>query len=338
MVWTYNVTNTGNVNLTDVIVDDDKIGYICTFALLEPNEMFTCTNSSNAQEGQYMNNATATGTPLVGDDVTDEDPSHYFGESVCAPGTGTPGYWKNHPDAWPVDEITIGGVTYTKAEAIEEMSQPEKNDKTYTMFRALVSAKLNVMIGNDDSCIEDNISAADAWMTINGPVGNGVKAGGKDSAWREGDMIYQRLDLYNNGGLSCAASRDTSDLSITKTAQFFEVAPSATFNYTILVQNLGAANATGVNVTDMLDDNLTFNSSSDCDHDGQLVYCYIGDLSACDMKTLTFSVDVNSSINSEIDIENIAKVDGDDTKEWEDGWEFDRRLNNQDNATITVLP
>ena len=29
----------------------------------------------------------------------------------CSPGTGTPGYWMNHPDAWPVEGIVIGGVT-----------------------------------------------------------------------------------------------------------------------------------------------------------------------------------------------------------------------------------
>ena len=30
------------------------------------------------------------------------------------PGTGTIGYWKNHPEAWPVEEITIGRKTIQK--------------------------------------------------------------------------------------------------------------------------------------------------------------------------------------------------------------------------------
>jgi hypothetical protein len=38
--------------------------------------------------------------------------------SVNPPGTGTPGYWKNHPEAWPVQTVTVGGVSYTKAQAI----------------------------------------------------------------------------------------------------------------------------------------------------------------------------------------------------------------------------
>jgi len=121
-------------------------------------------------------------------------------------GTGTPGYWKNHPDAWPVDEITIGGVSYTKEEAIALMKEDDKKDKTLTMFNALVAAKLNVLIGNDDSCIADTIIAADAWMEDYGPAGIGVKAGGKNSPWREGEPLSLELDRYNNGQL-CAPSR-----------------------------------------------------------------------------------------------------------------------------------
>jgi len=123
------------------------------------------------------------------------------------PGCGTPGFWKNHPDAWPVEEITIGGMTYTKADAIGLMDAPEKGDKTYSMFRALVAAKLNVLAGNPDGCIAGTIADADAWMATNGPAGSGVKAGGRDSAWRDGEPIATALDDYNNGYL-CAPPRD----------------------------------------------------------------------------------------------------------------------------------
>lgn len=122
------------------------------------------------------------------------------------PGTGTPGYWKNHPEAWPVDSISICGTDWTIAQAIEWMNTPVKGDKTITMFAALVSAKLNVLIGNDDSCIADTIDSADAWMCEYGPVGSGVRA--RSDAWQnEGEDLYSMLDDYNNG-LLCAPSRD----------------------------------------------------------------------------------------------------------------------------------
>jgi hypothetical protein len=123
------------------------------------------------------------------------------------PGTGTPGYWKNHPDAWPVDEITIGGVTYTKEEAITIMKAKKVDgDKTYDMFNHLVSAMLNVETGNISYCINDAISDANDWMATNGPVGSGVEA--DSEAWQDGgEDLKDMLDDYNNGKL-CADKRD----------------------------------------------------------------------------------------------------------------------------------
>jgi len=42
----------------------------------------------------------------------------------CGPGTGTPGYWINYPDAWPVEQIEIGGISYTKEQAIARIGLP----------------------------------------------------------------------------------------------------------------------------------------------------------------------------------------------------------------------
>lgn len=124
-----------------------------------------------------------------------------------SPGTGTPGYWMNHPEAWPVDVITIGGITYSKETAINFMKDPVKKDKTFTMFPALVAAKLNVLIGNEAGCVAGTIDAADAWMAEH-PVGSHVK--GSSDAWKEGEPLYWTLDAYNNG-LLCAPSRDLFD-------------------------------------------------------------------------------------------------------------------------------
>ena len=119
------------------------------------------------------------------------------------PGTGTLGYWKNHPEAWPVDSLTVGGVTYTRDEAIALLKTSGKGDKTYDMFHQLVPAILNVLVGNDGSCIGDTISAADAWLVAH-PVGSKVK--GKEWGTSGGDALHSTLDAYNNGEL-CAPHR-----------------------------------------------------------------------------------------------------------------------------------
>jgi len=140
------------------------------------------------------------------DEEEGSDSSTDFGFSAAAqqPGTGTPGYWKNHPEAWPVENITIGGVSYTKAEAIAWLGYVGK-DKTTTMFSSLVSAKLNGMIGNDASCVSSTISAADTWMYTYGPVGSNVHAA--SYAWKVGEPLHRHMDNYNNGML-CAAHRN----------------------------------------------------------------------------------------------------------------------------------
>ena len=120
------------------------------------------------------------------------------------PGTGTPGYWKTHPEAWPVDSIVIGGITYTKAQAIAILWIADGGDKSRTVFRHLLSAKLNLLNGTDPSCISGDIATADAWMALH-PVGS--KVAGSSAAWAEISGTATKLDDYNNG-LLCAPHRD----------------------------------------------------------------------------------------------------------------------------------
>lgn len=80
VTWTYVVTNTGNVTLTNVTVTDDHgVTVTCPTTTLGPLATMTCSASGTAEPGQYANTGTATGTPPAGENVTDNDPSHYFG-------------------------------------------------------------------------------------------------------------------------------------------------------------------------------------------------------------------------------------------------------------------
>ncbi len=126
-----------------------------------------------------------------------------FGYGGCAPGTGTLGYWKNHPDAWPEEQITVGGVTYGKDEAIAILRTPSRGDKTYDLFKQLVAAQLNVQIGNPSSCVTVTIAEADAWL-VTYPLGSRVRS--SSSAWATGAPLHATLDDYNNGEL-CAPHR-----------------------------------------------------------------------------------------------------------------------------------
>jgi len=178
------------------------------------------TDSNGVPDG--LGNSVATDVPVVGPENPDTD-FGFFVKAVLNPGTGTPGYWKNHPDAWPVSTITVGGVTYTKDQAIYWLGKVGK-DKSVTMFSSLVPAMLNVLIGNDSSCVASTIEAANTWMATH-PVGSNVPA--SSTAWSgegvqapqtdsptmdlmmtpmSGQAMHEQMDNYNNGRL-CAPHR-----------------------------------------------------------------------------------------------------------------------------------
>ena len=123
---------------------------------------------------------------------------------------GTPGYWKNHFEAWPVDEICFedssGWGICTNAESIlERINKPVKGNKCITLLKALVAAKLNVASGCLDICIEETIAYADDWYLDNCGNDDPVKASSR--AWYYAEPLYYELDDYNNGKL-CAPARD----------------------------------------------------------------------------------------------------------------------------------
>jgi uncharacterized repeat protein (TIGR01451 family) len=81
VIWTYNVTNIGTINLTNVVVTDDQgVPVTCLNDTLAIGVSMTCTAAGTATAGQYANNGTATGVPEGGSSsVSDTDPSHYYG-------------------------------------------------------------------------------------------------------------------------------------------------------------------------------------------------------------------------------------------------------------------
>jgi uncharacterized repeat protein (TIGR01451 family) len=221
------VTNTGNVALHDVDVSDPSVPECSeTIGLLDVGTSHTITCTVTLW-GSLTNIATATGSDPFGTIVTDYGSAQV---SILAPGTGTPGFWKNHSDVWPTinGEILIGDWNHTwtcdpdeiclflaEQDALEALSRPPKGDMTWNLGRALVAAWLNVSAGNDSTCVTSTIDLATGWLTIHS-LGSGVS--GDDDAWTEASVWAEKLDDYNNG-LLCAQHRDSpgseSDAEIT---------------------------------------------------------------------------------------------------------------------------
>lgn len=126
---------------------------------------------------------------------------------VCSDkGVRSQGYWKNHLGDWPVNSITIGGVTYDARQARNLMKRPPKGDQTWTLYRQLIAAMLNVANGTCPDCIQATIDAANLWL-VSYPLGSGVK--GSSSAWQDsGEDLKDTLEAYNQGMLCAPRDRE----------------------------------------------------------------------------------------------------------------------------------
>lgn len=143
-----------------------------------------------------------TGTPCWTDDECGDCPT-------CRGVTATKGYWKTHPEAWPVSSLTIGGVLRNKSTLMAWLSA-EGIDNFDILGSQLVAAMLNVANGADNSCIASTITSANTWVATyeaSRPIGAGT-------AWNAGEKLASKLDDYNNGKL-CAPHRDDVDCDAT---------------------------------------------------------------------------------------------------------------------------
>jgi Carbohydrate binding domain len=113
------------------------------------------------------------------------------------------GYWKNHPQAWPVTELQLGNVTYTQDQLLAIMHEPVRGNGLISLAHHFITTKLNVANGADPSCIQQTIADADALIgdLVVPPVGDGYLAP------RDVNALKDTLEDYNEGQL-CAPSCD----------------------------------------------------------------------------------------------------------------------------------
>ncbi len=153
-----------------------------------------------------------------GDDTVDSDANPADGRAICTtlspgetdltwdaglvrePNNGgcsfTIGFWKTHPDAWPVDTLTLGGVVYTKEQALALLNTPPRGDATIILAHQLIGAKLNVANGADPTDVAQAIADADDWLIAH-PVGTKPKGPSREP----GILLSETLDAYNNGDI-----------------------------------------------------------------------------------------------------------------------------------------
>lgn len=106
--------------------------------------------------------------------------------------TLTQGFWKNHPDAWPVSSLTLGTNTYTKEALLAILKLPVKGNGLIMLAHQLIAAKLNIAAGADDADIAATIAAADALI-------DDLEAGVDSLEPKDTSALNDTLDEFNRG-------------------------------------------------------------------------------------------------------------------------------------------
>jgi len=116
----------------------------------------------------------------------------------CDPGhncTYTQGFWKNHSDAWPVQNLMLGAVSYNASQLLLILNRPAQGNGLITLAHQLIATKLNIANGADPTAVQQTASVADAMIggLIIPPIGNGYLSPGQTS------NLTDTLTEYNEG-------------------------------------------------------------------------------------------------------------------------------------------
>ncbi len=238
--YTFVVTNTGNVTLTAVTVDDPTVGPVaCPVTTLAPGESTTCTatytlTQADIDAGQVDNTATVTGDPPTGGPVTDTD-------TVTTPVAQTPAIElvKRADTRGPVKVGDVIVYTFT----VTNTGNVTLTDLVVDdpMLGTVTCAATTLAVGESTTCAAPpyTVTAADvrAGRIVNHAVatadgGGGVQVSDDDDVVIRTVAPRPRIDLVK--------SADTQG----------PVEAGETIRYRFVVTNVGKVTLTDVEVTD----------------------------------------------------------------------------------------
>ncbi len=118
-----------------------------------------------------------------------------------------PNFWRRNPNAWPVQNIEIGGVLYTKEQARDMMRGCFNHRVVKRLFRHTLAAKLNAANGVSGEPTQLIIDA-EAYLASHN-FHNRLPR----SERREARLLKNQLREYNRGDSNKALSDDESDFN-----------------------------------------------------------------------------------------------------------------------------
>jgi hypothetical protein len=148
--------------------------------------------SERPDRGELPDLDPTPGTDLPGEYPEEPPPFVESDEYGC---TFSQGYWKNHPELWPVPGLTLGSHYYTAAELLAVLSTEPQGDASISLAYQLIAALLNMASG---ASWWTPIQDAQAWMSDEGTVlPYGIES--SSAAGMTAAALTMTLGSYNEG-------------------------------------------------------------------------------------------------------------------------------------------
>ena len=181
--------------------------------------------SEMAVGSQYVIRVKANGDGGLtggGSGVVVGDPTHLISPSTYSPTyrfntksndgleecVRSQGYWKTHPNAWPVNNLRLGNIIYSKNQLLLIWNTPAAGNGLISLAHQLMAAKLNIISGAvAPTAVLNAIAAADVFIGIGNkiipPIGNGYLDPSATSGFAD---ILEAFNTEENGDVPCTGA------------------------------------------------------------------------------------------------------------------------------------
>lgn len=269
VTWTYKVENTGDLDLTDIEVTDDKgvvpvkIAGDTTDDILSPGEVWIYEAKGVATAGQYSNIGEAEGYVGV-IKVSDTDPSHYFGAE---------------PPGILLEKLVNG----EDADAPTGPSIPEGEEVvwTYNVENTGGVGLTDVAVDDDDSSLSPAYTSGDdgdsvlepgeTWVfeaTGTAALGQYSNLGTAEAVYAEDDTLVSDTDPSHYFGVPAIAldiEKHTNGEDADTVETSCEVVAGDEVTWTYYVENTGGSDLVDVLVNDDMGETPAYQSGDDGD-------------------------------------------------------------------------
>ncbi|HET8940820.1 MAG TPA: hypothetical protein VFN13_02385, partial [Rudaea sp.] len=316
ITYSFKVTNTGNVTLNPVTVTDPLSGLsaiTCPVSVLAPAATTTCmatyvVKQSDVNAGVINNTATAHGTPPTGSDVTSTDTDVVT--LTQTPDLASVKQLLGYTDADASTTVSVGDTLHFKI-TVSNIGNTTLTNVTVTDTLTLTnitgtSPCASVAPGSTCTLLGDYVvqpADAAAGHVLNAAVVT------DDKVCTTGSLAPKCNPSVNvpMPVVSMSKTLSSENGSVTGVAE-----PGETLVYKITLTNTGDADATGYGVTDPLDSNVTYVSSTTggVNTSGTVTWSNLT-VPANGSLVLTVTVTVNNSIPAGVSqIANLAYKTG----------------------------